>query len=80
VKIQLLYSSVLVEIKPTVGDDYPTVLRKMLSIKRDSYGGWITDPKILFLEHYTGTGVTLEQFIQFFKLSGIDVVFRHEIA
>jgi hypothetical protein len=59
-----------VEIKPTVGDDYPAVLRQMRR----------AETKVLFLEHYTGKGATREQFIQTFKTANIAVVFRDKVA
>jgi hypothetical protein len=55
-----------VEIKPSVGDDYPAVLRQMKA--------YPIDHKILFLVSYTGT--TEQQFIDTFKSAGIAVVFR----
>jgi len=62
--------TVAIEIKPTVGDDYPAVLRQMRA----------NGSRVLFLEQYTGTGATLEQFIQTFNLSGFAVVFKHEVT
>jgi uncharacterized protein (DUF3820 family) len=59
-----------IEIKPTIGDDYPAVLRQMRANHSNT----------LFLEQYTGIGATLDQFIKFFKLANINVVFRHEIG
>jgi hypothetical protein len=56
-----------VEIKPTVGDDYPAVLRQMRNVE------------VLFLESYTGVGATQPQFVSMFRVSDKDVVFRHEV-
>ena len=58
-----------IEIKPTVGDDYPTVLRQMLAGK----------VRYLFLEKYTGTGATLDQFLSIFAASGRSVIFKHDV-
>jgi hypothetical protein len=58
-----------IEIKPTVGDDYPAVLRQMR--KNGSL--------VLFLETYTGSGATREQFIQTFRLSRLRVIFKDEV-
>jgi len=58
-----------IEIKPTVGDDYPTVLRQMLAGK----------VRYLFLEDYTGTGATRNQFIDIFAASGRTVVFKEDV-
>lgn len=58
-----------IEIKPSISDDYPAVLRQMRSNKST----------ILFLNSYTGVGATRDQFIQTFNLSGITVIFKDEI-
>jgi uncharacterized protein (DUF3820 family) len=57
-----------IEIKPTVGDDYPAVLRQM---KRN-------ESKTLFLKDYIGVGATKEQFIKTFAASGFNVVFLRD--
>ena len=57
-----------IEIKPTVGDDYPAVLRQM---KRN-------ESETLFLKDYTGIGATKEQFIKTFAASGFRVVFLRD--
>jgi hypothetical protein len=59
----------LIEIKPTVGDDYPAVLRQM----RANYSD------VLFLQSYVGAGATEEQFIATLHMSGIKVVFRRDV-
>jgi hypothetical protein len=58
-----------IEIKPTVGDDYPTVLRQMHAGKVE----------YLFLEEYTGKGATLEQFLGIFAASGRTVIFKDRV-
>jgi hypothetical protein len=58
-----------IEIKPSVADEYPAVLRQMRG----------NGSTVLFLENYIGAGATQDQFIQTFKLSNIRVVFRHEV-
>jgi len=58
-----------IEIKPTVSDDYPAVLRQMRRART----------RVLFLEQYTGKGASREQFIQTFKTARIEVVFRDEV-
>lgn len=62
-----LYFSI--ELKPSVGDDYPAILRQM---KRNQ-------AKYLLLRTYTGIGATEAQFREFFKSQGITVVFEHEV-
>ena len=58
-----------IEIKPTVGDDYPSVLRQM---KR-------TDSEILLVAEYTGVGATKEQFVKTFETAKIAVIFLSEV-
>jgi len=63
------FGSFNIEIKPTVGDDYPAVLRQMRANRSD----------LLFTENYTGVGATKEQFVKTFALSGIKVIFRRDV-
>lgn len=58
-----------IEIKPSVGDDYPAILRQMKA----------NQCEYLFVGEYHGIGVTKEQFVEIFKISNIMVVFRDEI-
>jgi|ERR1700722_2798395 len=64
-----------IEVKPTVGDDYPAILRKMKGLglrqRRDM---------VLFLGEYTGVGATREQFIAIFKSEQIAVVFVSDLV
>jgi uncharacterized protein (DUF3820 family) len=59
-----------IELKPTIGDDYPAVLRQM---KR-------TDSNVLFVGAYTGKGATEEQFVATFRTAGIRVVFARDVG
>ena len=58
-----------VEIKPAVGDEYPAVLRQMRGNRSN----------VLFTERYIGTRASEKQFVETFKMSGMRVVFRHEV-
>jgi hypothetical protein len=58
-----------IEVKPVVADDYPVVLRQM-ERNETSY---------LFLERYTGEGVTEDQFIEIFRRSNKIVVFKRNV-
>jgi hypothetical protein len=58
-----------VEIKCDVGDEYPRVLRQMLALKS----------RYLFLESYSGTGATMEEFVEIFRSSGRTVVFKDDV-
>lgn len=80
-----------IEIKPTIGDEYPAVLRQMRAaisqsqIRPTKYNNFgmgqeeVTNP-VLFLEQYTGTGATEEQFIAIFESANIRVVFLDEVC
>src|SRR4029079_4299447 len=57
------------EIKPTIGDDYPTVIRQMRRLEAD----------VLVAGMYTGRGVSEPQMREMFRMSGITVVFVQEI-
>lgn len=58
-----------IEIKPTVGDDYPAVLRQMRANRS----------KYLLVGRYAGTGATCAQFAMTFASAGIRVVFLDEV-
>lgn len=58
-----------IEIRSTVGDEFPSILRKMKNINVNT----------LFLAHYVGHGVTRRQFIDFFGSQGIQVIFAHDV-
>lgn len=63
-----------IEIKPSVGDDYPAILRQINALRHRNYGN-----PVLFLERYIGVGATHEQFVAIFKQAGIQVVFRDQV-
>jgi hypothetical protein len=69
-----------VEIKPSVGDDYPAVLRQIgraRAGKFDSYRRWLERPAehcVLLIDAYVGAGVTEEEFIQIFGANRIKIV------
>ena len=58
-----------VEIKPTIGDDYPSVMRQMGRL----------GARILVVGNYTGRGVSEPQMVEMFKASGFRVLFLQEI-
>jgi uncharacterized protein (DUF3820 family) len=69
-----------IELKPTVGDDYPAVLRQMRASYPAVRPHTVPDgANVLLLEQYTGKGATQEQFVQTFKTANITVVFRDEL-
>lgn len=78
-----------VEIKPSIGDDYPAVLRQINRARTSTrqlahswkpvYETVYAQHPALFIEKYTGVGATEEQFIQIFESAGIHVIFLDEM-
>ena len=68
----------IIEIKPTLGDDYPTVLRKMKSPLprhfRDSHLR-----SYLLIGNFRSDAITEEQLREIFDRSGISIVFLREV-
>ncbi len=58
-----------IELKPSVGDDYPSVMRQMARLGAGS----------LLVEHYTGAGVPLEQVRAMFEANGMRLLLSREI-
>lgn len=63
------HSGLIIEIKPTVADEYPAILRQMERNKSD----------YLFVERYEGEGATQNQFVAIFAASGKRVVFKRDV-
>lgn len=63
------HNKLLIEIKPTVADEYPAVLRQMNRNKSE----------FLFIERYQGDGATEAQFVAIFAASGKQVVFKRDV-
>lgn len=74
------YVHVLIEIKPTIGDDYPSILRQLkASMPVDPHSGHSYTKRCLLVGSYTGIGASKEQFIQFFNSQGYIVVFESQL-
>lgn len=58
-----------IEIKPSVADEYPAVLRQMARNRSH----------VLFVNSYTGEGATEAQFVAIFAASGRRVVFKRDV-
>jgi hypothetical protein len=79
-----------VEIKPSVADDYPAVLRQIKAarvyVASEFYGSrthreqHVAACPVLFLSEYQGSGATEQQFIDIFEAEGIKVVFLDEVS
>ena len=59
-----------IEIKPSVGDDFPSVMRQMKK----------AGSNILFVRNYSGSGVSEEIFVEMFESQKIFVIFEREIS
>jgi len=62
--------SVRVEIKPSIGDDYPAVLRQMQRSKC----------QILFVRNYSGIGIDEKTFVELFRSQNILVIFERDVV
>jgi uncharacterized protein (DUF3820 family) len=86
IDVQFWYGSgrhACIEIKPTIGDDFPAALRQIKRYKdispdryRKPYAFAIF---ALLVGSYTGIGATEEQFKAFFKSQGVTVVFERDV-
>lgn len=73
-KSEDLEIKISVEIKPAVGDDYPSILRQIKSNMCGSKSFYV-----LIYNEFTANGVTLDQVTRIFKQSGIDMVSYAEL-
>jgi hypothetical protein len=70
------YQGVSVEIKPTLGDEYPAVLRQALRLYQPQWGelNFIVRGTIVCFETFTARGATLAQVKTIFERSDITLV------
>lgn len=70
-----------IEIKPTISDDFPAVLRQMkASMPCDGYNNYQKDKFfVLLVGSYTGTSATREEFIEYFATQGYIVIFENDV-
>lgn len=68
-------AGIYVELKPTISDDFPAVMRQMKSMKRVQAKECDMRFCVLVVGTYTGIGATREQFVQFMANEGIHVIF-----
>jgi hypothetical protein len=73
---RLLWSDLAIELKPTMSDDFPAVLRQIKS--RMKRGTPHAKPHLIVGE-YTGIGATWDQVVAMFAASGIKCIFEREI-
>lgn len=75
------YINLKIEIKPTIGDDFPSVLRQMKASMPIRFGYEDNrNKRCLLVGSYTGEGATKEQFIQFFQSQNFNVIFPSDIT
>jgi hypothetical protein len=60
---------IAIEIKPSLGDDFPAVMRQMMA----------SDANVLFVEQYTGQGASREQMVEMMKRSNIAAIFADQV-
>lgn len=71
---------ILIEIKPTIGDEYPTILRKMKYQKKLSQKSRLNGYKIiLLLNNFNSINTTKDELIKIFDQSDIQIIFLEEI-
>jgi hypothetical protein len=63
-----------IEIKPSLGDDYPSVLRQILRYKTNFNVSFV-----LLIDRYVGEGATIEQVRKIFEKSKIKILFVKDI-
>jgi hypothetical protein len=68
-----------IEIKPLVGDDYPTILRKMNTQKEVTLKTGGIGRFLLLIKDYQSSTTTKDQLIQIFKQADIIVIFLRDI-
>jgi len=80
-------TGVAIEIKPSVGDDFPAVLRQMNARKPIprtdrpyNIGTWNPKYRVLYTDKFTCSNLTLEQVREMFKHSGVTLVLSSEIT
>lgn len=67
-----------VEIKPSLGDDYPAVLRQIMATKWYRQNGTYGDG-VLFYDKFAAVGATEEQVKEIFGISRIEVVTTRDL-
>jgi len=72
------YLQILIEIKPTIGDDFPSILRQIKASMPVSYD-YDHIKRCLLLGEYTGIGATKEQFVKFFNSQKYIIIFESDI-
>jgi hypothetical protein len=81
-----LFDIVAVEVKPTLGDDYPSVLRQIKSCikRRITFNNRIvntwTEKAVLIIGEFNSLAITYEQLVKFFASDDIKVIRFEDVA
>ena len=70
---------VLCLIRPTLGDEYPSVLRAMNIKNEEDQDEYEVEGVVLLVEHFSAIYTSKEQLKQIFKHSGITVLFYNDL-
>ncbi|RII24981.1 MAG: hypothetical protein CXR30_19395 [Geobacter sp.] len=78
------FMNIALEIKPTIGDDFPSVLRQIkasMPITMEVYDNIVLKKTFycLLVGEYTGVGASKEQFIQYFQSQKYNVIFVKDL-
>jgi hypothetical protein len=71
----VITAGIFVEIKPSVSDDFPAILRQIKVRKKVADGNFDFKMSVLLVGEYTGKGANQEEFVAFMKNEGIVVIF-----
>lgn len=78
----MLRQQVFVELKPSMGDDYPAVLRQIktaMAVLRSRRGGLAHAGVVLLVGEFKSSAVSREQMVELFKLSGVIVIMLEDV-
>jgi hypothetical protein len=72
-------TTVWIELKPALGDDYPAVLRQMKANSRQG-NEWLSGYKVLVFDRFTAVGATIDQVKAIFNASEFTVLSIAEVC
>lgn len=74
-----LYNSYYIELKPSISEDYPAILRKVKSRASYLYRGAYYGGKVVITREITAATATVEEIKAMFKMSGVELFLLSEI-
>lgn len=77
-------TAVFLEIKPTLGDEFPSVIRQILDARerlkrRQNRWSYYTSAWVLFVGEFTAQGATRDQITEMFRRNDIHVVLKADV-